>query len=79
MPTCREFLQMLGDYLDGGIDPGSRAAIDRHLALCPRCRIVCATTRKTLQLYKLLPPRGVSVEIESRLMASLERRFGGKG
>jgi len=76
MQECRELLRALCDYLDGAVDAQSRERIDRHLKDCRHCRILCQTTRMTLDLYKSRPPNGVPAEIECRLMASLERRFG---
>ena len=78
MQECRELLRALCDYLDGAVDAQSRERIDRHLKNCPRCDILCRTTRRTLDLYKSRPPNGVPAEIECRLIASLERRFGVK-
>ena len=76
MHECREFLNALCDYLDGAVDAPSRERVDRHLKDCRHCRILCQTTRMTLDLYKSRPPSGVPAEIECRLIASLERRFG---
>ena len=76
MQECRELLRALCDYLDGAVDSQSRERFDRHRKNCPRCDILCRTTRRTLDLYKSRPPIGVPAEIECRLMASLERRFG---
>ena len=76
MHECREFLRALCDYLDGAVDPQFRERIDRHLKDCRHCRILGQTTRMTLDLYKSRPANGVPAEIECRLIASLERRFG---
>ena len=78
MQECRQLLGALCDYLDGAVDPQAREDIDRHLKRCRHCRILCQTTRRTLDLYKSRPPCGVPAEIEGRLLASLERRFGSK-
>ena len=76
MQECRELLRALCDYLDGAVDAQARERIDRHLQHCPRCDILWKTTRRTLDLYKNRPPCGVPAEVECRLLASLERRFG---
>ena len=36
--TCRELIDFLLDYLDGGLSPAVRATFDGHLAICPDCR-----------------------------------------
>jgi hypothetical protein len=76
MRECRQFLRVLCDYLDGAVDPQLREGIDLHLKHCRHCGILCQTTRRTLDLYRGRPPCVVPPEVEGRLMASLERRFG---
>jgi len=75
MLTCRQFVSGLNDYLDGPLDAASRARFDRHVGACPRCRIVCDTTRKTIQLYKTCLPGGVPPALEARLMAAIRARW----
>ena len=75
MISCRRILDGLCDYLDGTSDPDSIAATERHLEDCPSCRLIYATTRETLRIYKsawsecCLP-----AEVEARLMAAVDRR-----
>ena len=52
MLTCKEFLAELTDYLDEKTELEIRAKLERHLAECPNCWVVCDTTRKTIQVYK---------------------------
>ena len=35
--TCPE-ITTLSEYVDGRLSPSMRERIDRHLAVCPRCR-----------------------------------------
>jgi anti-sigma factor RsiW len=80
MHACRDYLDELGDYLDGALDLRRRAAIEGHLNACPRCQIVFQTTRRTVDLYRRMPPCCVPTEVESRILSSLEQRFGhGRG
>ena len=69
--TCRRFVARLSDYLDDALDAAIRARFDRHVAECPRCRIVSETTRKTVALYKMYPPCAVPLALESRLMTAI--------
>lgn len=41
---CRDFERRLETWLDGTLPAGERAACDRHLAQCPRCRELAALT-----------------------------------
>ena len=35
--TCRELVEFLADYLDGGLPPDTRRVFEAHLADCPEC------------------------------------------
>lgn len=45
--NCKELAYLLADYLDGSMDPGMRAELDRHVAGCTCCRIFAETYRTT--------------------------------
>ena len=76
---CQRFLGTLGDYLDGELGDNPRKELDRHIQNCPRCQIVCSTTRRTIELYRSLGPCPVPVEIESRLLAAIRMKAGSNG
>jgi anti-sigma factor RsiW len=38
----------LSDYLDGNLDRAGRERVEDHVGLCPQCRRVLATLRRTL-------------------------------
>jgi anti-sigma factor RsiW len=78
MHDCRAFCLDVSDYLDGAVEAARRAEMDAHLICCLRCRLVCQTLRRTLQLCRVVPPSAIPSDVESRLMAELERRFGCK-
>jgi anti-sigma factor RsiW len=76
--TCKEFLSELSDYLDESIDAELRAKLEEHIAECPNCWVIADTTRKTIQVYKGMDPYPIPREVESRLMAALERKIAAK-
>jgi anti-sigma factor RsiW len=48
----------LSDYVDRGLDHAERARVEEHVGLCPQCRRVLATLRRTLAgLRELGAPR----------------------
>ena len=75
MLTCKEFLQELTDYLDENVDAEIRARLEQHILECPNCWVVCDTTKKTIRIYKGMETHAISPEIESRLLAALERKM----
>jgi predicted anti-sigma-YlaC factor YlaD len=45
----------LSDYLDQGLSEGERERIEDHLSMCPQCRRVLRTLRRTLEGLMHLP------------------------
>ncbi len=78
MLTCKEFLSELTDFLDESLDQQLRAKLEQHMAECPNCWVVADTTRKTIQIYKGMDPYPVPPDVESRLMAALEKKMSAK-
>ena len=79
MLTCKQFLNELTDYLDQALEPGTRAELERHVNECPNCWVVCNTTEKTLKVFKGMEAKAVPVDIQTRLMAALEKRIAERG
>lgn len=80
MLTCKEFVDELSDYLDENTDAALKAKLEKHMAACPNCWVVCDTTRKTIKVIRdhecgcsTLP-----ADVESRLMAAIERKMAAK-
>jgi anti-sigma factor RsiW len=61
----------LSDYLDGELRDRERARVEEHVGMCPQCRRVLATLRKTLKglgsLMSPPAPPGLSDSIIGRL------------
>jgi anti-sigma factor RsiW len=76
--TCKDFLRELSDYLDESLDAEIRAKLEKHITECPNCWVIADTTRKTIRIYKGMEPQSVPAEIESRLMAALEKKIAAK-
>lgn len=70
--SCQQLLASLSDYLDGEAAEELCAEIERHLANCEDCRIVVDTLRKTILLYRTLPPPSPPESIRLRLFHALE-------
>lgn len=72
---CRELLEMLGDYVDGTLDPGLCAGFESHLSGCSPCQIVIDNVRKTITIYKNGEPVTLPVEFRRRLHDELRKRW----
>ena len=78
MLTCKDFLRELSDYLDESLDAEIRAKLESHITECPNCWVIADTTRKTIQIYKGMEPQPVPEDIQSRLMAALEKKMAAR-
>jgi len=70
--TCHHLLDELGEYLDGAAAAATCAEIERHLVECENCRAVVDTLRKTITLYRELPPPELSEAARARLYKTLD-------
>ncbi|HEV7241109.1 MAG TPA: zf-HC2 domain-containing protein [Thermoanaerobaculia bacterium] len=52
--TCRELIDCIADYLDGGLDAETLAAFEHHVGNCQSCREYLRSYRMTMQLARLL-------------------------
>lgn len=72
--TCKQFLNELNDYLDETVEGEVRHKLEEHLSECPNCWVVCDTTKKTIQIYKGMEPQPIPQDVQSRLIAAVERK-----
>ena len=78
MPTCKDFLRELSDYLDSSIDVATKQELDRHVEECPNCWVVLDTTKKTIKIYKGCEPQAVPQALEDKLMAAVAAKMAEK-
>jgi anti-sigma factor RsiW len=68
---CEEVWREISNYLDGGIEPDLRRALEEHIHGCRRCAAVLDGTRNVVQLYgderMLEVPLGFSQRLQRRL------------
>jgi anti-sigma factor RsiW len=53
--TCKEFVELVTDYLEGVLPPSSRKRFDEHLATCPYCTLYLEQMRQTIRTMGRLP------------------------
>ena len=75
--TCERFDEALGSYLEGELDPRTRAAAERHRGECLRCaalvRDIEAIRNEASNLPELAPSRDLWAGIASRIEAPVIR------
>ena len=66
--SCREVVEILGDYLDGAMTPEDRIRLEEHLADCDGCTAYLEQLRVTIRLSGRLPEDSVSPEAMAPLL-----------
>ena len=66
--TCREFVELVTEYLDGAMSPGDRIRFQAHIDHCDECREYLAQFRVTIAAVGHLPSESIAPEAEARLL-----------
>ena len=67
---CRQIvLDLLGEYEAGALPEAERAALERHIEMCPPCVRFLATYRATGRCLKALKPLEVPRELAESILA----------
>ncbi len=66
--SCREVVEILGDYLEGAMAPEDRARLEEHLAECDGCTSYLEQLRTTIGLSGRLPEEPVPPETMAPLL-----------
>lgn len=72
---CDELLKLLGDYVDGQVDPAICKELEGHLAGCDPCRVVIDNLRKTIRLYKENNVYELPADFSARLHGVLKDKW----
>lgn len=71
--TCREVVEIVNDYLDGGLSPARRRRFEEHLAECGACVTYVEQMRLTIGAVERLDAE----QVEPAVLAELVRAFRG--
>jgi len=72
--ACKEFIELVTEYLEGTMSASERARVDLHLAGCPFCTIYLEQMRQTIATLGSLP----ASEIDSAALDALMDAFRGR-
>ena len=68
--TCIELVELVTDYLEGGLDDATRARFEQHIAGCDACTNYLDEMRTTITIVGRLEPEDLSDEAKSELLAA---------
>ena len=68
--TCAEFVELVTEFLDGGLDPATAQRFTEHLAMCDGCTTYLHQFQQTIDTLGSLPPESLSGEARADLLAA---------
>ena len=67
--VCRQMVELVTDYLEGGLSRKDRRRFERHLAACPNCTAYLEQMRSTIRATGALTPDDLSPTARDELTA----------
>jgi anti-sigma factor RsiW len=74
--ACREFVELVGDYLEGRLPAEERARMDAHLAACDGCAGYLEGMRATIASLQALPPEAPDEHTREALLRAFRELRG---
>jgi anti-sigma factor RsiW len=72
--VCISGVELLMEYLEGTLAPDVRAAIDAHVAGCPRCVAFIASYQETPGILRDATAIEMPADLQASLLATLRAR-----
>jgi anti-sigma factor RsiW len=66
--TCREFVELVTDYLEGRLPPAERERFEAHVEICAGCRPYLNQMRATLTALGHIPEETISGQARTELL-----------
>ena len=66
--TCKELVEVVTDYLEGGMPVDQRLLFEEHLAFCSWCRTYVEQMRETIRVTGTLKEEDIGPEARDALL-----------
>ena len=66
--TCREVVELVTDYLDGGLDQQTTKLVQDHLDACPDCDTYLEQVKQTISVLGTVTPEHLSESTRAGLL-----------
>ena len=76
-PLCLELLERLSEYVDGELEPATRAEIEAHMADCPPCVAFLRSLRHTIGHLSRIPAEELPDELRRACLEAFAKGRGG--
>lgn len=77
--SCAELVELVTAYLEDALDRETRSRFEAHLADCTGCERYLDQFRETIARLGELPPRTLSAQARSELVAAFRGWHGREG
>jgi anti-sigma factor RsiW len=77
--VCQEIVELVSDYLDGGLSRSQRRRFEAHLAECEHCTEYLAQMRETIQLTGRLRVGDLTPQMRDEFAELYRRWRAGEG
>ena len=67
--VCQQAVELVTNYLEGGLSRAGRRRYEAHLAGCPHCTEYLAQMRKTIELTGTLTPDDLTPRMQDDFIA----------
>jgi anti-sigma factor RsiW len=74
--VCSSGVELLMDYLEGVLAPDVKAALEAHVAGCPRCQAFVASYRDTPRVLRAATDAALPSHVQESLRAFLRTHTG---
>ena len=66
--TCKQLVELVTEYLDGGLSPADVARFEEHVTSCPPCHVHLQQMRRTIDAVGRIPEESLSPDAEHDLL-----------
>ena len=74
--TCKEFVEIVTDYLEGSVSFADRVRVALHLGLCCGCRRYFGQMQHTVRILRQLPRRPAPLAVKAALVQRFQTLNG---
>lgn len=66
--SCKEFVELVTDYLEGSLSSEDRLRFEEHLAVCDGCETYLKQIEETIRLTGALSEEQITPEAQKKLL-----------
>ena len=66
--SCKQIVELVTEYLEGGMPAARRLGFEEHVAICPPCRNYFGQFRSTIALGKTIEEDDLPADLRSALI-----------